>query len=159
MVGKHGVAKGLHTHEGGGLHQHSAQDHGGAHPTTLDAVKANEEEQDTLERVQQAIDEAYRCDCWVAGRPEEERLQIRYGAHCADCPAYRESGDPVDRDNDVELHVGQCDRTSPGSYCTNRPLNEARLMAEFVVRGGPPPRTEDYGEAGMMAAWLVRGAG
>lgn len=58
-------------------------------------------------RAQEAVGE---CDCWVAGRPEEERFQIRFGAHCADCPAYRESQDPVDRANDTELCARSCKR-------------------------------------------------
>ncbi len=48
------------------------------------------------------------CNCWLSS-PEvsdDTRFQARYGAHSLACPAYRQSGDPVDRqyDNAVRQH-------------------------------------------------------
>ena len=43
------------------------------------------------------------CNCYVATLNEEARFCLRYGAHDTDCPVYRVSLDPVDRENDKEF--------------------------------------------------------
>ena len=43
------------------------------------------------------------CNCYVKGLPEYDRFVIRYGAHSLDCPVYRESGDILDRQRDIEI--------------------------------------------------------
>jgi len=51
------------------------------------------------------------CNCYVAGLNEAARFCIRYGAHSTDCPAYRVSLDPVDRESDEGFRrMAQTDR-------------------------------------------------
>lgn len=40
------------------------------------------------------------CDCYVSRLTLAQAFGIRYGAHAANCPVYRPSGDPVDHAND-----------------------------------------------------------
>ncbi len=45
------------------------------------------------------------CRCWVLHVALIEALALRWGAHAPACPVYRESADPVDRANDIDLRV------------------------------------------------------
>jgi hypothetical protein len=43
------------------------------------------------------------CNCYVRYLSGETKFSVRYGSHNQKCPAYRESGDPVDRIADREF--------------------------------------------------------
>ena len=45
------------------------------------------------------------CNCYVGHLAEIDQMELRYGAHLPKCPVYRESGDPVDRENDHRVRI------------------------------------------------------
>lgn len=45
------------------------------------------------------------CTCWVRLQSDEERFQIRYGAHNPECLVYRPSLDPVDNLHDAQIRA------------------------------------------------------
>lgn len=46
-----------------------------------------------------------KCTCYASKLDDETRFTLRYGAHNPRCPAYRESGDPVDNMHDADFRA------------------------------------------------------
>lgn len=50
------------------------------------------------------------CRCYVKRLPDHFQMQLRWGAHALDCPAYHRSADIVDDAQDCEVRAKLLER-------------------------------------------------